>query len=389
MTKRTLVRLALLAVSVSAALRDGLRPGRSRDAARHRPRHAGRARRGRQRDGGRDPDEHLALRGHERQRQLRVREHEGRALPRRGRAHGLQEGLARRRRGEGELHHPRRRRARGRRDGGEGRGRPGDAGAPDRPRRHGPHDRGLPGPADAARPQPQLPDAVGHRAGNGDDDAPPFPVLQPAGQPGDEVQRPVAPIEQRPGGRARQQPQDRPAHRLHPFRRGDRLGQRQHLQLRSRVRPRRRLGDDGRAQVRHQPAQGQRLLLRQHRGDAGQELLRVGHREEAGDEVPAVRRHARRTGHQGQALLLRRLPAHGRQSRRAAPRGDPADRVAQRRLLDGRDDHLRSRHREPRRHGTPAVPGQRDSHEPAEPGRAQHPRRSCRSRTCREPASAR
>ena len=168
-----------------------------------------------------------------------------------------------------------------------------------------------------ARPQPQLPDAVGHRARDGDDDASALPVLQPAGQPGDEVQRPVAPFEQRPGGRARQQPQDGPAHRLHPFRRGDRLGQRQHVQLRRRVRPRRRLGDDGRAQVRHQPAQGQRLLLRQQRGHAGQELLRVGHGAEAGDEVPAVRRHARRTGHQGQALLLRRLPAHGRQPRRS------------------------------------------------------------------------
>ena len=71
---------------------------------------------------------------------------------------------------------------------------------------------------------------------------PALAVLQPAGQPGDEVQRPVAPLEQRPDRRPRQQPQDRPADGPDPLRRGDRLRQRDHVQLRRRVRPRGRIG---------------------------------------------------------------------------------------------------------------------------------------------------
>ena len=62
---------------------------------------------------------------------------------------------------------------------------------------------------------------------------------------------------------------------------------------------------------------GSVVLLRQQRVDPGQELLRVGDGEEAGDEVPAVRGHPRRPDHQGQALLLHRLPADGRQPRRS------------------------------------------------------------------------
>ena len=61
----------------------------------------------------------------------------------------------------------------------------------------------------------------------------------------------------------------------------------------------------------------------------------------------------------------------------AAPRRDPADRVAQRRLLDGLDDHLRPGHRQPRRHGPHAVPGQRHPREPPQPGRARPSSRSC------------
>ena len=208
-------------------------------------------------------------------------------------------------------------------------------GAADRPRRHGADDRGPARAGDAARPEPQLPGHVGHGARHGHAEPPALAVLQPAGQPGDEVQRPVAPVEQRPDRRPRRQPQDRPAHRADPRGGGDRLRQRDHVQLRRRVRPRRRLGDHGRPQVGHQPVQGQRVRVREHRGDAGPQLVRQLHLDQARDQVPAVRRHAGRPDREGQAVLLHRLPAHGRQPRAAAPRGDPAVGVAERRLLVG------------------------------------------------------
>ena len=54
-------------------------------------------------------------------------------------------------------------------------------------------------------------------------------VLQLAGQPVDQVQRPVRACQQRAARRHRQQPQDGPAHRHHSVRGGHRLRQREHL----------------------------------------------------------------------------------------------------------------------------------------------------------------
>ena len=49
-------------------------------------------------------------------------------------------------------------------------------------------------------------------------------------------------------------------------------------------------------------------------------------------------------------FFFTRLPEDGRQPRPAAARGDPADGVAQRQLLERVHDHLRPVHRQPRRH---------------------------------------
>ena len=89
------------------------------------------------------------------------------------------------------------------------------------------------------------------------------------------------------------------------------------------------------------------------------ELLRVLVRGEARDEVPAVRCHARRSDRPGQAVLLHRLPVHGGQPRPPAPGGDPAHRVAKRRLLVGLHGHLRSAHRQPGRDRPHRFPRQR------------------------------
>ena len=199
-------------------------------------------------------------------------------------------------------------------------------------------------------------------------------VLQPPGQPGNQVQRPVAPVEQRPDRRPRRQPQDRPSHRPHPVRRVHRLRQRHDVELRRGVRARRRVGDDGRPEVGHQPAQGQRLRVREQRVDPGPQLLRLAHLEEARHQVPAVRGDARWPDHQGQALLLHRLPANGGQPRPAAAGGDPAHRVAQRRLLERGDEDLRPGHRERGRHGSHPVPGQRHPHQPPQLRGPEHPR---------------
>ena len=336
-------------------------------------RHAGCGRPGRERDGHRDADEHRPNDGHQPERPLRLRQHEGRPLPRRDRAHRVQEVLARRCRGEGQLDRPRRRDARGRQHGGDGRGRTADPLAADGPRRHGEDDRGPAGVRAAPRLQPQLPGPVGDRAGHRDADPSPLAVLQPAGQPGDEGQRPVAPGEQRPDRRRRRQREDRPAAGVHPVRRLHRLRDRQHLELRRRVRQGGRLGDHGRPEVRHQPVEGQRLRVRNTEADAGEELLRVGDLPEGADQVRAVRSHARRTHHPGQAVLLRRLPVHEGQPRQhAAPRRAPA-RMADRQLPRPLPRPSTTPPRATRTGPAAPVPGQHHPPEPDQPRRPQHP----------------
>ena len=83
----------------------------------------------------------------------------------------------------------------------------------------------------------------------------------------DRSQRPVAPREQHDDRGRRQQPEDRPAPGDHPGGRRARDRQRDDEQLRRGVRPLGRRGHQRDAQVRHQHAEGQRLLLRQHRED--------------------------------------------------------------------------------------------------------------------------
>ena len=67
----------------------------------------------------------------------------------------------------------------------------------------------------------------------------------------------------------------------------------------------------------------------------------------------------------------------------------PPTRVAQRRLLDGEDDHLRPRHRQPGRYGPHAVPRQHHPGQPHQPRRPEHPRPDARSRTSPARPSAR
>ena len=186
---------------------------------------------------------------------------------------GLPEGPARRRRGGRQHHRARGRHPRGRRAhrGGDGRG--GDAAPADRPRRHRPDHREQADHRDAALLQPQLPGAAGHGARSHAALPSALAVLQLAGQPLDQRQRAVAPGQQRDARRHRQQPQDGPAHRAHPVRGRHRVGQRQHEQLRRRVRPRGRRRHQRHPEVGDEPAQGRRLLLRQRRQHAGQGLL--------------------------------------------------------------------------------------------------------------------
>ena len=79
-----------------------------------------------------------------------------------------------------------------------------------------------------------------------------------------------------------------PAAGDHPGRRRARNRQRVDQQLRRGVRPLRRRRDERDAQVRHQPAQGQRLRLRQHRCNQRERLL---HPPEGADQVSQHRLH--------------------------------------------------------------------------------------------------
>ena len=109
-------------------------------------------------------------------------------------------------------------------------------------------------------------------------------------------QRPAAHGEQHADRRAGQQSEDGPAERHHPGRRRARDRQRLDQQLRRRIRPLGRRDHQRDAQVRHEPVQWQRVLLRQHRGHQRQRLL---HSSESADEVRAGRVHARRTRSSG------------------------------------------------------------------------------------------
>ena len=74
----------------------------------------------------------------------------------------------------------------------DGHGHRRDPAAADRPDRHRPHDREHPGHGDSAGLQPELPGHAGHGPGCGPAVAPALGVLQLAGQPRHERQRPVA-----------------------------------------------------------------------------------------------------------------------------------------------------------------------------------------------------
>ena len=100
--------------------------------------------------------------------------------------------------------------------------------------------------------------------------------------------------------------------------RGHRRRQRRDEQLRRRVRPRGRRGDVGHPEVGHQLAQGQRLLVRQHREDqrAAGGLVLLDDADQAADDLQPVRLHHRRADQEEQVVLLRRLPADTGSARR-------------------------------------------------------------------------
>ena len=131
--------------------------------------------------------------------------------------------------------------------------------------RHRPHHPGRADRRDAARLRPQLPGHGRHGARRVAAVQAALRVLQLAGFAVVQRQRPVAPRQQRPDRGRRQQSPHRPADGVDSVGRGARDRQRRDQQLRRRVRPRRRRRHQRHAEVGHQPVQGQRVLLRQHR----------------------------------------------------------------------------------------------------------------------------
>ncbi len=124
-------------------------------------------------------------------------------------------------------------------------------------------------------------------------------VLQLAGFAVVERQRPVAPRQQRADRGRRQQPPHRSADRADSVGRSARDRQRHDQQLRRRVRPRRRRRHQRHAQVGHQPVQGQRLLLRQHRSDRRHQPVRrpyAAQRAPEGHSPPTTRAASRSAG---------------------------------------------------------------------------------------------
>ena len=210
---------------------------------------------------------------------------------------------------------------------------------------------------------------------------PALPVLQLAGQPVDQRQRPVAPGQQRDARRHRQQPQDGPAHRAHPVRGRDRGREREHEQLRRRVRPRGRRGHQRHPQVRHQPAQGRRLLLRQRRRPRWPRTTSPG--TEGADTsykqfgVALGGPDRRRTSSSSSPTTRARGTTSGSVNRAQ----HPARRLPQRRLQHGHHHHLRPRHRQPRRDGAPALPRQHHPRQPHQPRSPATSSPSCPRRT--------
>ena len=252
-----------------------------------------------------------------------------------------------------------------------------DPDPPDRSHRHRTDPRVEDRHRHAAHLQPQLPEHADPGAGRDAAAAPALGVLQLAGLARRRSQRPAAPGEQHADRGARQQPQDRPAAGDHPGRRRARNGQRVDEQLRRGVRPLRRRRHERDAQVRHQPAEGQRLHLRQHRRDQRERLL---HPPEGADQVSQHRLHRRRSDRSQQVLLLRRLSADDRRLRLRRARHGADDGDAQRRLQRGVAAHLRSVHRRSRHRQQPdAFRQQRDPAGSHQPNRA--PAAAVRSRT--------
>ena len=239
--------------------------------------------------------------------------------------------------------------------------------APDRPDGHRAHPRVEDGVGAAAHLQPQLPVADAHRAGRHAAAPRALAVLQLAGLAALRGQRPAGDGEQHADRRARRQPEDRAAAGHHPGGRRARDRQRDDQQLRRGVRALGRRGHERDAQVRHQRSEGQRVLLRQQRLDQCQRLPDA---PEGADQVRQRRLHAGRADRQEQAVLLRRLPAHGRQQRlrRPSDRSDAED--AQRRFQRGDQRHLRSGNRRvdgAGRSGVREQPDSADAHQPDRP----------------------
>ncbi len=305
-------------------------------------------------------------------------------------------------RGEGQLDGPRRHHPRGRRDDRDGRGRAGDAAAPDRPRRHRPHDRGPTGPGAAPRAGAATSRACG----------PPCPGRSPC------------------PGRTRSSSTPRTARRRSSTAsRACRTTSRSTASTTttrpacsrssspppSRSTPSTSRTSNFDAEFGRAGGSVTTVVLKSGTNQFRGSVFAFGNTEStqarsyfasSTSKKPETKYQQfgatlGRPDHQGQALLLHRLPAHGGQPRPAAPRRDPADRVAERRLLDGQHDHLRPGHRQPGRHGadaaSPATSSPRTASArsrrailAADPA-AEHPRRrpSARSTTSWRAASAR
>ena len=197
--------------------------------------------------------------------------------------------------------------------------------------------------------------------------------------------------EQLHGGRSRRQRDDRQRRRV-PAQPGcGGRGLRRDQQLHGRHRQRGRRGHQQRAEVGQQHVQGQRVRVlpqqRPRREHVGEQPVR---RAQGGTPAGHLRRHLRRAAHEGQAVLLRRLPgvAPGRAGLRDGVGG--ARGVAARRPVE----HLHADHRPAHR---TAVPGQPDPGRVASapsraPSSATRPTTRCptpRSRASRATTSAR
>ena len=161
-------------------------------------------------------------------------------------------------------------------------------------------------------------------------------------------------------------------------------------QLRRGVRPRGRLGDHGRPEVGHEPAQGHRASSsatprpRRRRTTSRPRPPRSRRRSTSSSGPPSAGRSSRTSSSSSPTTSAPWTTS----ASSAASRSRPAEwrngdfSTATTTIYDPAD-------RQPRRHRPAAVPGQRHSREPDQPGRPQHPGAWCRSRTSPAPLPAR